>query len=82
MFTVRTQVLLSLEQRRRLERMAAEERRSMGALIRDAVDAYTGSSARSREMAAESLLAIGAPVGEWADMKAEIIRGASGEPRL
>ena len=77
MFTERTQVLLSPEQRRRLERRAAEERRSVGAVIRDAVDAYTGSSGRSRAEAADSLLTLGAPVADWDQMKAEIISGAT-----
>ena len=49
----------------------------MGALIRDAVDAYTGSSGRSRRDAADSLLATGAPVGDWEAMKREIERGAT-----
>jgi hypothetical protein len=77
MYTERTQVLLSPEQRRRLERRAADERRSIGAIIRDAVDAYTGSSGRTRREAAESLMSIGAPVSDWEEMKAEIIRGAT-----
>lgn len=78
MFTERTQVLLSPEQRRRLEARAVQDRRSIGAVIRDAVDAYTGSSGRTREEAADSLLSIGAPVEDWEEMKAEIIRGAAG----
>jgi hypothetical protein len=81
MFTERTQVLLTEEQRRRLERRAAQERRSVGAVIRDAVDAYTGSSCRTRQEAADSLLSIGAPVAEWHAMKSEIIRGATAGPR-
>ncbi len=80
MFTERTQVLLTPEQRRRLERRAVEERRSVGAVIRDAVDAYTGSSGRTRRDAADSLLSIGAPVTNWEEMKAEIILGATSEP--
>ncbi len=81
MYTERTQVLLSPEQRRRLERRAAEERRSIGAVIRDAVDAYTGSSGRTRQAAADSLLSTGAPVANWEDMKTEIIRGVTTKPR-
>jgi hypothetical protein len=76
MFSERTQVLLSPEQRRRLERQAAQERRSIGAVIRDAIEAYTSPSGRTRRQAAESLTSIGAPVAEWEEMKAEIIRGA------
>lgn len=81
MYTERTQVLLTTAQRRRLERRAAEERRSIGAVIRDAVDAYTGAPGRTREAAADSLLSIGAPVGEWEEMKAEIVLGATQEQR-
>ena len=77
MYTERTQVLLTPEQRRRLERRAADQHRSVGALIRDAVDAYTGSSGRSRRDAADSLLAADAPVGDWEAMKREIERGAT-----
>jgi hypothetical protein len=81
MYTERTQVLLSPEQRRRLERRAAQERRSVGAVIRAAVDAYTGPSGRTRQEAADSLLSLGAPVADWEEMKADIIRGATAEPR-
>jgi predicted transcriptional regulator len=79
MHSERTQVLLSLEQRSRLERIAVRENRSMGAVIRDAIDAYTLPRARSREEALESLFSINAPVADWEQMKAEIIEGALGE---
>jgi hypothetical protein len=81
MFTERTQVLLSREQRRRLERRAAQERRSVGAVIRDAVDAYTGTPSRTRQEAADSLLSLGAPVADWEEMKADILRGATAGSR-
>jgi hypothetical protein len=81
MFSERTQVLLTPDQRRRLERRARDEHRSVGAVIRDAVDAYTGSSGRTRVAAAESLLALEAPVDDWQAMKAEIERGALGKSR-
>ncbi|HEY4228461.1 MAG TPA: hypothetical protein VGM49_08980 [Candidatus Limnocylindrales bacterium] len=77
MFTERTQVLLTIEQRRRLERRAVDEHRSVGAIIRDAVDSYTGSTGRSRAEAAESLLALRAPVADWETMKQEIEHGAT-----
>ena len=77
MFTERTQVLLTADQRRRLERRAQDEHRSVGAIIREAVDAYTGSTGRSRMDAAESLLSLEAPVDDWEAMKAEIERGAA-----
>ena len=77
MFTERTQVLLTLEQRRRLERRAHDEHRSVGAIIREAVDLYTGSSGRTRDEAASSLFRADAPVGDWVAMKQEIERGAT-----
>ncbi len=76
MLTERTQVLLTPGQRARLERIAARERRSVGAVIRDAVDAYTLPRARPRQEALESLTSIGAPVDDWERMKDEIARGA------
>ena len=79
MNTERTQVLLTPEQRSRLERIAARENRSMGAVIRDAIDAYTLPRARSKEEVLRSLFAINAPVADWEQMKAEIIEGALGE---
>jgi hypothetical protein len=75
----RTQVLLTPAQRRRLERIAAREGRSLGAVIRDAVDAYTLPRARSPHEILESLYAINAPVADWDQMKAEIERGFLGE---
>jgi hypothetical protein len=78
MYTERTQVLLTPEQRRRLDQRAAEEHRSTGAVIRAAVDAYLGAPTRSRQEAAEHLLATGAPVDDWPAMKADILRGATG----
>jgi hypothetical protein len=77
MYTERTQVLLTPEQRRRLEQRAVDEHRSVGAVIRAAVDAYVGGPSRSRLEALEHLLATDAPVDDWAVMKGEIMRGAT-----
>ena len=82
MHSERTQVLLSPEQRARLERIATRENRSMGAVIRDAIDAYTLPRARPREEALRSLLGHGAPVADWDVMKGEIARGALGRNRI
>ena len=78
MHSERTQVLLTPTQRERLERIAVRERRSLGAVIRDAIDAYTLPRARPRHEAAQSLFAQNAPVADWEVMKAEIERGALG----
>jgi hypothetical protein len=78
MHSERTQVLLSPSQRSRLERIAARENRSMGAVIRDAIDAYTLPRARSRADALQALFSHDAPVADWDVMKAEIEQGALG----
>ena len=78
MLSERTQVLLTPAQRRRLERLAEERQASMGSLIREAIDAYTVPASRSRREAAASLLSLEAPVGDWDQMKEEILRGATG----
>ncbi len=79
MHSERTQVLLSPEQRSRLERIAVREGRSLGAVIRDAVDAYTLPRARPRHEALRSLFSQNAPVADWEVMKAEIEQGALGD---
>lgn len=73
----RTQVLLTPEQRSRLERLAAREGTSLGAVIRDAIDAYTVVRDRPREEALAALFGMEAPVDDWEAMKAEIERGAT-----
>ena len=76
MFSERTQVLLSREQRERIERMAAREGRSVGSVIREAIESYTAVGPRSRKEAAEALIAMDLPAGDWDQMKAEILAGA------
>lgn len=76
MLSERTQVLLSPEQRRRLERIAARRGISLGAVIREAIDAYASPSPRNRLKALEELFALEAPVADWDELKAEILRGA------
>jgi predicted transcriptional regulator len=81
MFTERTQVLLSPEQLRRVKRLARRERRSVGAIIREAVDAYTETPAvdDARRAAIERLMALEAPVDDWEVMKAQILAGSLGQ---
>lgn len=80
MFSERTQVLLSKRQLAELKRRAKREKKSVGAVIRDAVDSYTGSPTDDeRQAALERLFAINAPVDDWPIMKQQIIKGAIGE---
>ena len=75
MYSERTQVLLSPAQLARLKRVARREGKSVGAVIRDAVDAFIGAEPDKRRQALEALFAMEAPVADWEVMKAEIERG-------
>ena len=55
MFSERTQVLLSPEQLARLKRIAERDRKSVGAVIRDAVDAFIDRGPVSRVAAARMI---------------------------
>jgi hypothetical protein len=79
MFTERTQVLLSKDQVTRLKRTARREHKSLGAVIREAVDAYTAQTSDRRLAAIQRLVAMEAPVADWDVMKEEILRGALGD---
>jgi hypothetical protein len=78
MFSERIPVLLTPEQRARLERMAARRGVSMGWLIREAIDAHTAPRSRTRADALDALFALEAPVDDWETMKAQILQGALG----
>lgn len=77
MLSERTQVLLSPAQRQKLERAAEERNVSVGALIREAIDAYLHPTTRSRPEALADLAALDAPVAAWEAMKTEILEGAT-----
>ena len=79
MFTERTQVLLSPEQLARLKRIAARDGRSVGSVIREAVDSFIDPGLDSRRRALESLMSLNTPVDDWEVMKAEILRSQLGE---
>jgi hypothetical protein len=79
MFTERTQVLLSPEQLARLKRLAARDGRSVGSVIRDAVDSFVESPPDSRERAFRSIISMNAPVDDWEVMKEQILRSQLGD---
>ncbi len=76
-YTVRTQVLLTPEQRARLEQLAEVRGISVAAVMREAVDALVAPQQRSRTDAMASLFASEAPVDDWDVMKQEILTGAT-----
>lgn len=78
MFTQRTQILLSRDQVLRLKRIAARDRRSLGSIIREAVDRYLETAPDRRSEAAARITSMELPVGDWETMKAEILRSQLG----
>ena len=79
MFSERTQVLLSPQQVERLKRIAARDGRSVGAVIRDAVDSYVDPGVDSRRRAADRILSMNLPVDDWEIMKEQIMRSQLGD---
>ena len=79
MFSERTQVLLSPEQLARLKRIAARDGRSVGSVIRDAVDSFVEAEPDRRQRAAQRLLSMNAPVDDWEVMKAQILKSQLGD---
>jgi hypothetical protein len=79
MFTERTQVLLSPEQLARLKRIAAKDGRSVGSVIREAVDSFVEAAPDSRDRALQSIMSMNAPVEDWDVMKAQILQSQLGD---
>jgi ribbon-helix-helix CopG family protein len=79
MFSERTQVLLSPAQLARLKRIAARDGRSVGSVIRDAVDSFVEAAPDSRERALRSIMSMNAPVDDWEVMKEQIMRSKLGD---
>lgn len=79
MYSERTQVLLSPQQLARLKRIAAREGRSVGSVIRDAVDSFVEVEPDRRRRAYERLIALNAPVEDWDVMKAQIMKSQLGD---
>jgi hypothetical protein len=79
MFSVRTQVLLSPQQVEKVKRIATREGRSVGAVIRDAVDSYIDPGTDSRRAAARAINSMDLPVDDWEVMKAQIRQSQLGD---
>jgi hypothetical protein len=76
---VKTTVLFEPRQYRELKRIAAARGQSVGELIRSAVAEKYGLGDRAARLAAVAKLnAMSAPVGDWPEMEADILRGARG----
>ncbi len=70
--TQRIQLLLTEAQYRELRRIAQRQGRSMGALIREAIEKEFSRSAQERAIAAvEELASLSLPVASWEEMERE-----------
>ncbi len=80
MFSERTHLRLSKHQLAELKRRAKRDKKSVAAVIRDAIDEHLGESDEAeRQASLERLFAINAPVDDWPVMKAQVLKGALGE---
>jgi predicted DNA-binding protein len=79
MFSERTQVLLSPEQLARLQRIAERDRKSVGSVIRAAVDAYIDRAPVSRIAAARAINSMDLPTEDWEVTKARVLNSQLGE---
>ena len=81
MYTERLQILVSKEQRRRLEREAKRRKSSVASVIRNAVEAELGGTpARDRLQAVEAISQLhGAPYLAPDELKREIDRARADE---
>jgi Ribbon-helix-helix protein, copG family len=79
MFSERTHVRLSRAQIAKLKRIAQREDRSVGAVIREAIDAFGEPAAERRMRAARELTSMNAPVDDWQVMKEQIARSQLGD---
>ncbi len=74
-YTERIQVLVSPELLARLRALARRERRSVGALVRDALEeAYFRDDVERRLAAVERLADMSLPVSDWEQMERESVR--------
>lgn len=70
--TTRVQVLFEPSQVTRLQAIAEAEGRSLGALVRDAVDrVYLSGDRAARLAAVERMAAMSLPVADWEQMERE-----------
>jgi hypothetical protein len=74
-YTERIQVLVAPAQLARLRAIARRQRRSVGALVREAVETtYFGDDTERRLAAAERLADLRLPVADWEQMERESTR--------
>ncbi|MDA2921046.1 hypothetical protein MYX76_16415 [Desulfobacterota bacterium AH_259_B03_O07] len=80
-YAKRVQTVLTEEQYEMLLRIAKEEGKPISVLIRKAIEEeyFKKTLLAQRKKALKSLLSLGAPVADWDEMEAQIIKGAMDE---
>ncbi len=71
----RTQILLTEKQYRKLHVLSEYKNKSIGFLIREAVDTMYIKEKKNREKIVEKIAAMNLPSGDWKEIKREIIKG-------
>lgn len=71
--------LAALRAARRKTDGRSSDGRSVGAVIREAVDAFVDAEPDRRQRAAQRLLAMNAPVEDWEVMKTQILKSRLGD---
>lgn len=80
-FTERIQVLMAPEQLARLRVIARRQRRSVGSLVREAIDStFLADDTDRRLEAVERLARLSLPVSDWEQMERESTRWPTDEP--
>lgn len=79
LYTQRVQTVLSDEQYHLLSRTAAETGKAIRVLIREAIEQiyFVPKAEEARLEALQELLSLNAPVADWEQMKAQIVRGVA-----
>ena len=79
--TKRVQTVLTTEQYELLLQAARQAGKTVGALVREAIEVglLVQEARRRRERAFKELISLDAPVSDWKRMESEIIAGAQGE---
>ncbi len=71
----RTQVLLTEKQYKKLHELSENSKKSMGFLIREAVDTVYINKKKNKEKIIRKIANMGLPTGDWKEIKREIIKG-------
>lgn len=71
----RTQVLLTEKQYKKLHELSENSKKSMGFLIREAVDTVYINKKKNKEKIIRKIANMDLPTGDWKEIKREIIKG-------